>query len=67
MGRPKVVLYTRAGCHLCDDMKRVVEVVAGTVPIDFHEVDIDTNDDLRQKFVDVTVPQAEFLGLAVPD
>jgi ring-1,2-phenylacetyl-CoA epoxidase subunit PaaA len=27
----------------------------------------DTNDELRQKFVDVTVPQAEFLGLTVPD
>ncbi len=26
-----------------------------------------TNDELRQKFIDVTVPQAEFLGLAVPD
>ena len=27
----------------------------------------DTNDDLRQKFVDITVPQAEFLGLTIPD
>jgi ring-1,2-phenylacetyl-CoA epoxidase subunit PaaA len=26
-----------------------------------------TNDELRQHFVDVTVPQAEFLGLKVPD
>jgi len=26
-----------------------------------------TNDELRQKFIDVTVPQAEFLGLNVPD
>ena len=26
-----------------------------------------TNDELRQKFVDVTVPQAEFIGLRVPD
>ena len=26
-----------------------------------------TNDELRQKFIDVTVPQAEFLGLKVPD
>lgn len=26
-----------------------------------------SNDDLRQKFVDATVPQAEFLGLTVPD
>jgi ring-1,2-phenylacetyl-CoA epoxidase subunit PaaA len=27
----------------------------------------DTNDELRQKFVDVTVPQAEAIGLTVPD
>jgi ring-1,2-phenylacetyl-CoA epoxidase subunit PaaA len=26
-----------------------------------------TNDELRQRFVDVTVPQAEFLGLTLPD
>ena len=26
-----------------------------------------TNDELRQKFVDVTVPQAQFLGLTLPD
>lgn len=26
-----------------------------------------SNDELRQKFVDVTVPQAQFLGLQVPD
>ncbi|WCT72459.1 1,2-phenylacetyl-CoA epoxidase subunit A [Sphingomonas naphthae] len=27
----------------------------------------ETNDELRQKFVDVTVPQAEALGLTIPD
>jgi ring-1,2-phenylacetyl-CoA epoxidase subunit PaaA len=27
----------------------------------------ETNDELRQKFVDITVPQAEAIGLAVPD
>jgi ring-1,2-phenylacetyl-CoA epoxidase subunit PaaA len=27
----------------------------------------ETNDELRQKFVDITVPQADALGLAVPD
>jgi ring-1,2-phenylacetyl-CoA epoxidase subunit PaaA len=26
-----------------------------------------TNDELRRKFVDATVPQAHFLGLTVPD
>jgi ring-1,2-phenylacetyl-CoA epoxidase subunit PaaA len=27
----------------------------------------ETNDELRQKFVDITKPQADFLGLAIPD
>lgn len=26
-----------------------------------------SNDELRQRFVDVTVPQAEYLGLRIPD
>jgi len=26
-----------------------------------------TNDELRQKFIDMTVPQAEYLGLNIPD
>jgi ring-1,2-phenylacetyl-CoA epoxidase subunit PaaA len=26
-----------------------------------------SNDDLRQKFIDATVPQAEYLGLTIPD
>ena len=30
-------------------------------------IKINTNDELRQKFVDQTVPQAEILGLTVPD
>jgi len=30
-------------------------------------IKINSNDELRQKFVDQTVPQAEFLGLSVPD
>jgi len=30
-------------------------------------IKMNTNDELRQKFVDETVPQAEYLGLSVPD
>ena len=30
-------------------------------------IKMDTNDELRQKFVDQTVPQIEFLGLDLPD
>jgi ring-1,2-phenylacetyl-CoA epoxidase subunit PaaA len=31
------------------------------------KIKIDGNDELRQRFVDQTVPQAEYLGLTVPD
>lgn len=31
------------------------------------KIKISTNDELRQKFVDQTVPQAEYLGLTIPD
>ena len=31
------------------------------------KIKVDTNDELRQRFVDQTVPQAEYLGLTIPD
>ncbi len=31
------------------------------------KIKINTNDELRQKFVDQTVPQAEYLGITIPD
>ena len=31
------------------------------------KIKMNTNDELRQKFVDETAPQAEFLGLKIPD
>jgi ring-1,2-phenylacetyl-CoA epoxidase subunit PaaA len=30
-------------------------------------IKVETNDELRQRFVDMTVPQAEYLGLTLPD
>jgi len=31
------------------------------------KIKMNSNDELRQKFVDQTVPQAEYLGLTIPD
>jgi ring-1,2-phenylacetyl-CoA epoxidase subunit PaaA len=31
------------------------------------KVKLESNDDLRQRFIDRTVPQAEFAGLVIPD
>ena len=44
----EVILYTRAGCHLCDDAKQVLRA-NGVI---FSEVDIDTDADLRARFND---------------
>lgn len=35
------MLYSRAGCHLCDDARPVVEAVAAEVGVTWTEVDVD--------------------------
>ncbi len=46
--RPRVTLYTRASCCLCDDAKRVLERVRRRVGFEFEEVDIDSDAVLRR-------------------
>ena len=45
-----VTLYSRPGCHLCDDMKAVVERVARSVPLTLIVVDISTDAELEQRY-----------------
>jgi len=40
-GPARVVLYGRAGCHLCDDARAVVERVAAVTGTAWVEVDVD--------------------------
>ena len=44
MSSPSVILYTRAGCHLCDDAKSVLRAHG----LDPAEVDVDASDGLRE-------------------
>ena len=50
--RPKITLYTRAGCCLCEDAKRVLEAVRGQASFDLDEIDIDSNAELRRAYND---------------
>jgi glutaredoxin len=50
--RPKITLYTRAGCCLCEDAKRVLEAVRGRASFDLDEIDIDNNAELRRAYND---------------
>jgi glutaredoxin len=45
-----VVLYTRSGCHLCDEARSAILSVRGREPFAYDEVDIDTDDDLVRDY-----------------
>ena len=45
-----VTIYSRPGCHLCDDMKAVVHHVAQSIPLSLEEVDISTDAALEAKY-----------------
>jgi glutaredoxin len=50
--KPRVTLYTRAGCHLCEEAKRVIEAARGRADFDYEEVDIDGDEELRRRYND---------------
>jgi glutaredoxin len=45
-----VVLYTRPGCHLCDDARQVVEAVCAELGESYREVDITTSPELLDRY-----------------
>lgn len=48
----EVTLYTRKDCHLCDDAKASIRAATSLhrLPIVLHEVDVDTDADLRARY-----------------
>jgi glutaredoxin len=51
----RVTLYSRPGCHLCTEMRAVIEAVARELPLELDEVDIDTDPSLHARY-DTTIP-----------
>jgi glutaredoxin len=45
-----LTLYSRPGCHLCDELKAVVARVARTTPLALDEIDISTNPALEANY-----------------
>lgn len=46
----RLTIYSRPGCHLCEDMKAVVERVARTLPLTIQEIDISTDPELERRY-----------------
>lgn len=46
----RVSIYSRPGCHLCDEMKFTVSRVAAAVPLTLEEIDISTDPVLESQY-----------------
>lgn len=47
---PRITLYGRPGCHLCDDARAVIEAVCAELGERYVEVSIDDDPALLQRF-----------------
>lgn len=45
-----VTIYSRPGCHLCDEMKALVHKVAQTIPLTLEDIDIFGDDELEERY-----------------
>ena len=67
---PRVILYTRAGCHLCHDARQVLLELCAEEGVGWAEIDIDAAGDprvdaaLRARLSDL-VPVVEVDGIQV--
>jgi len=52
---PAVTLYSRPGCHLCDDARAALDRVGRRAPFVLTEVDISTDDALHRRYL-VRIP-----------
>ena len=64
-----VVLYSRPGCHLCDEARAVIEAVGREVAFAMEEIDIESEDGLIRDYglriPVVTVDGQELFEIAV--
>ena len=47
-----VTLYSRPGCHLCEDARAALERVRATVPFRLEEIDIERDDALMRRYLE---------------
>ena len=47
-----VTLYTRPGCHLCDDARAALEALTTQHEFEIHEVNIETDDALHAAYLE---------------
>jgi glutaredoxin len=51
-GGPRVTLYSRPGCHLCDTAREVIEAVCAELGESYRELDIDEDPRLAVEYAE---------------
>ena len=46
----RLTLYSKPGCHLCDEMKYVIDSVSARVPLSLEVIDISTDGGLMERY-----------------
>jgi glutaredoxin len=49
----RITLFTRAGCHLCDDARAALAGLAGELGVRWQEFDVDADVELRGEYGDL--------------
>jgi hypothetical protein len=47
---PTVLMFSRPGCHLCDEARGVIRSVGRRVPFEYEEVDVSGDDSLELEY-----------------
>ena len=50
MTKPHVIVYSRPGCHLCDDAKLAIETAGCSDRFTLEEVNIESDEELLKKY-----------------
>jgi glutaredoxin len=50
MSKPHVIIYSRPGCHLCDEAKAAIQNSGCTDQFTLEEVNIESDDELLRKY-----------------
>ena len=67
---PLVTLYTRNGCHLCEEAERILRAEQSATPLELVTVDVDRDPELQRRYgvrvPVVAVDGVELFELEVP-
>jgi len=47
-----VTLYSRPGCHLCDEARAALERIRANQPFRLHEIDVESDEALLKRYLE---------------